>query len=349
MGRARILLLAFLSLTLLESSQSVAQDNQRPPACTQWDKIEIPPADLPTQQDRQTLASCYSDDLYFGFHGPADLVKARKCAYLEREGGNAPIFGGSGLLMMIYANGKGASRNFDLALKFACEFDGAPEGSQGQINYLLRLRAKHWTGDKFSLCDGASSGYMQGVCASLQEEFHQAARARKIDSMVERWTPAEKTALSDLQKAASKFIEASSDNEIDMSGTGRDAFSFQWQAWLSDGFVAALERSEQGQFPSFSTDEFKKADQKLNAVYSGIQSAKPNPEAMGTVTPQGIRTAQRAWLLYSEAWVKFGLIKYPSVTPESWRTWLTYDRILMLHWIPTPQPPQRQAFQPYRP
>ena len=349
MGRTCILVVAFLSLILLEPSQSVAQDNQRPPACTQWDKIAIPPADLPTPQDRQTLASCHSEDLYFGFHGPADLVKARKCAYLEREGDNAPVIGGPGLLMMIYANGKGVSRNFGLALKFACEFKGAPEGNQGQINHLLVLRKEHWTGANFSLCDDASSGYMAGMCASLQEEIHQAALAHKLDRIVEGWTPAQKTALAGLEKAASNFIDASSGNESDMSGTDRDAFVFQRQGWLSNGFVAAVERSEKGQFPSFSMAEFNKADEVLNAVYAGIESPKPGSAEMGTVTPQGIRTAQRAWLLYSEAWVKFGSLKYPGVTPESWRAWLTFDRILMLHYIPSPGAPEWQAFQPFLP
>lgn len=349
MGRACTLVLAFVSLILLASSPSFARNNDRPAACVQWEKIQIPAADLPAPQDRRQLASCKSGDLYFGIGHPIDLAAARKCAYLEREGDKAPIIGGPGLLMMIYANGKGAYRNFDLALKFACEFNGAPEGNRGQINHLLALRKEHWTGADFSLCDDASSGYMAGMCASLQEEIHQAALAHKLDRIVEGWTPAQKAALAGVEKAASKFIEASSDNESDMSGTDRDALVFQRQAWLGNGFVAAVERSEKGQFPSFSMAEFKKADGELNAVYARIESAKPGSAEMGTVTPQGIRTAQRAWLLYSEAWVKFGSLKYPSVTPESWRTWLTYDRILMLHYVPAPGAPEWQAFQEFLP
>ena len=346
---AGILMLAFLSLTLLESWPSFAQNHDRPAACSQWEKIQIPAADLPTPQDRQKLASCKSEDLYFGFGHPIDLAGARKCAYLERERDNAPIIGGPGLLMMIYANGKGASRNFALALKFACEFNGAPEGNRGQINHLSRMRKEHWTGDNFNLCDDASSGYMSGVCASLEEEIHQAALAHKLDRIVGGWTPAQKTALAGLEKAASNFIEASSDNESDMSGTLRAALVSQRQGWLRNGFVAAVERSEKGQFPSFPMAEFKKADEELNAVYSRIQSAKPGSAEMGTVTPQGIRTAQRAWLLFREAWVKFGLTQYPGVKPESWRAWLTFDRILMLHYVPGPGAPEWQAFQEFLP
>ncbi len=108
MGRACILMLAFLSLTLLEPSPSFAQNNDRPAACAQWEKIPIPPADLPTPQDREKLTSSKSADLYFGIGHPIDLAGARECAYLKREGAKAPILSSTGLLMMIYANGKGA-------------------------------------------------------------------------------------------------------------------------------------------------------------------------------------------------------------------------------------------------
>jgi hypothetical protein len=35
------------------------------------------------------------------------------------------------------------------------------------------------------------------------------------------------------------------------------------------------------------------------------------------------------WMRYREAWVQFGKVKFPSVTADSWRTWLTRERIAM--------------------
>ena len=349
MKRALILPLTFLSFTFAVCSQSVAQDSERPPACPQWDKIEIPPADLPTEQDGQALAGCYSEDLYFGFGRPADPVQARKCAYLERAADNDLVFGGSAMLTMIYANGKGTERNFDLALKFACEIKDPLIANPTRIGHLLTLRDEHWTGNDFSLCDDASSSFIVGACTGQNEKFHQVERTRKLDRLTERWSPAEKAALVELQKAVSDLIKASSDNEVDTTGTGRASFVFGWQTWLGDGFVAALERCAEGKFPSFSAAEFKQADDELNTVYSGIQSAGPGAEGMGTVAPEGVKTAQSAWLKYREAWVNFGLVKYPSVKPESWRTWLTYDRILMLHYVPGPGTLEWTAFREYLP
>ena len=76
--------------------------------------------------EEKALAKCVSADLYFGFGQPADPVKARKCAYAEMDrDAKAPI-GGKAILMMVYANGNGATRNFDAAIKLACSIGGAP-------------------------------------------------------------------------------------------------------------------------------------------------------------------------------------------------------------------------------
>jgi formylmethanofuran dehydrogenase subunit E/uncharacterized protein YecT (DUF1311 family) len=323
------LLLSLSSVVLADQQQ---RNNERPSACDSYDKVQVPVADLPTQLDRMSLSSCNSEDLYFGFGQPAAALDARKCAYIEREQSDVSqerVFGGSGLLTMIYANGKGAARNFDLALKFACEVDGAPAENSYRLEHLLKLKEQRWTGDNFNLCDDATSGYMQGFCAALQEKFDRTAREERLDEITSRWKPHEKEAFSRLQQAAKTFFEASSRNEVDLSGTGRAAFEIEAEAALNDEFVAAIQHFERGQLPRFSSSDFIGADNELNSVYSKIQ-AEPDSAVIGTVTATGIKTAQRAWLSYREAWVKFGQVKYPEVTPDSWRTWLTQDRVKML-------------------
>ena len=76
--------------------------------------------------------------------------------------------------------------------------------------------------------------------------------------------------------------------------------------------------------------EFTKADAQLNAIYSKVQSGPNEPIEFTTITPGGIKIAQRAWLHYREAWVKFGEVKYPAVSADSWRTWLTQERVQRL-------------------
>jgi uncharacterized protein YecT (DUF1311 family) len=321
-------------------AQCVAAQERAPgraPGCGQYDNLQVTAPDLPTDSDRQSLASCKSEDLYFGFDSPPDPLKARKCAYIERENraqANDRVFGAAGLLTMIYANGKGASRNFDLALKFACEVQGAEAENNGRFGHLLKLKREHWIGEDFSLCDDATSGFMDGWCAHIQERFNQVQRQRKLDGILEKWSFADRQAFAELQRSATNFFDASSSNEVDLSGTSRGAFEIGAAASLNDNFVAALESFERGQLPKFTTAEFGVADAKLNAVYAALQSTKHCLNMAGTVTPDGIKLAQRAWLAYREEWVRFGSRKYPSVAGDSWRTWLTREHIEML------QPPE---------
>ena len=156
-----VLAFALLALPSQICSQQADLDGRQ--ECARLSPIEDPPADLPGPEEKQELANCRSYDLYFGFGAPADLAKARKCAYLEREQGKKlpeTVFGGAGMLAMIYANGKGASRSFGLALKFACEIQGAPAENSARIEHLLQLEKEHWAGANFNLCVDATRSTM---------------------------------------------------------------------------------------------------------------------------------------------------------------------------------------------
>lgn len=327
---------ALLTILIVTSCISLAQNplsDLRPDDCNQYDKVPIPPADLPTEADHKLLASCNSADLYFGIGRVADPVQARRCAYLERERGQQEpgvVFGGAGLLIMIYANGKGAARNFDLALRFSCESGWAPAEKFERFDHLLKLKAKHWTGHNFSLCDDITSGFMMGWCASLQDKIDEQKRTRRLNRIVANWSPADKQAMASLRQAAQTFFRARSENEVDLSGSAHAEFQVEEWAALNNEFISDLRRLERGLIPCASSSEFQQADAKLDVIYSGIESKPPDSGIYGTVTPVNVEAAQKAWLLYREAWVIFGKTKYPTVTPESWKTWLTLKRIKML-------------------
>jgi uncharacterized protein YecT (DUF1311 family) len=330
-----VLLTAFEAKSDLRLAE---HENESPSECIDLAKVKVPSEDLPSSEDRVRLKGCDASALYFGFDRPPSPVAARKCAYLQREAGEtepALVFGGSGLLAMIYANGKGARRSFELALKFACEIDGAPAENEGRMRHLLELREKRWSGSDFSLCDSATSGFLDGNCAALQERFDEVERKRRLDKLAAGWPPETKRAFGELREAARRFFEASAQNEVDLSGTSRGAFVVREGADLNLQFVEAVARLEQGHLPNFETMDLQRADTELNQVYGRILASTPHRGTWGTITPEGIRTAQRTWLPYREAWVRFGSIRYPGVTPTSWRTWLTRERLEMLKaWRP---------------
>jgi uncharacterized protein YecT (DUF1311 family) len=243
-------------------------------------------------------------------------------------------FEASGLLAMIYANGKGAARNFDLAQKFSCEIDGAPAENFGRFQHLAKLQQQNWTGTDFNLCDDSTSGFMQGWCAKLNDDLAQINQTKDFTALTARWSSAEKQAFQQLQQAANAYFQTSSQNEVDLSGTGRAAFEIEAQSKLKGEFLSALQHFEKGDLPNFTAEQFREADARLNLAYAKIQAKPAQGIAYTTVTPDGVKLAQRAWLPYRDAWVKFGAVKYPTVSPDSWKTWLTQQRTQILQpWL----------------
>jgi uncharacterized protein YecT (DUF1311 family) len=50
----------------------------------------------------------------------------------------------------------------------------------------------------------------------------------------------------------------------------------------------------------------------------------------GTVTKEGIKSTQRKWIRYRDAWVVFGGVRCPEITDTSWKTLITRERIAQL-------------------
>ncbi|MGB6326587.1 MAG: lysozyme inhibitor LprI family protein [Methylocella sp.] len=290
--------------------------------CQSLQTLALPRADAAGAAQRAALQGCNSEALYFGLGVPKAAARARQCAYLERKtpGNGWPnLFAGTGMLMTIYANGVGATRNLDLALKFACELNGAPAEEEGWIAHLQKLKNEHWEGRDFNPCDDVTSGAAQGFCAA-----HDA----KLATAIANWSSEERHAFAALQKAKDGYVTAEADNEVDMSGTARGAFYVEAKEAGEDRFLAVLQGLTSDDFPRAPPD-FAAADAKLNALYRKIQGSRGRPN-WGTVTKDGIRKTQRAWLRYRDAWVDFAKIKFPSLSHESLQAVLTEDRIKLL-------------------
>ena len=118
------------------------------------------------------LRHCDSTALYYGFDRPADWTAALQCAYYQRAHpgpGQGDPFYGPGVLTMLYANGHGVPRNYDLAIRFACENTwAAGAGLELRIGHLEQLRDTHASASNFDLCDDGMSGLMAAACESVQ-------------------------------------------------------------------------------------------------------------------------------------------------------------------------------------
>lgn len=284
--------------------------------CRRLASVALPAADGPSSAERAALAACDAEALYYGIGVPTDDTAARKCAYAHDD---------TGILMMIYANGRGVPRNVDVAVRLACDFGGAPMELEYRLAHLLG-RGKDVAaapGKAFDVCDDVTSGMMGGVCAAHDERVLAVARAARKQA-AEKDLPA--TEIGALDRAAAAFFDARENGEVNLSGTLRAVFEIQERAALEDGYVASLEHVRSASLPP--AGDFARADAELNAVYAPIMTGKK--DLPGTVTRDGVRSAQRLWLRYVNAWVALGAKVRPEAPARAWRAWLTRQRVKML-------------------
>lgn len=303
-------------------------DKEAKLACDRVKDVPFPAEDRPSPAEIKSLKKCSSFDLFHGIDVTADPVKARKCAYVERIQGDQTVFGGSAMIMQIYATGKGVRPNFDLAMKMACKVSFSPNSLKYRVRDLTKLKKKGRKASKFHLCVHFTSGYMQGHCASRTAYFKSLKREKRFAALMAGWNKQDKTAFGKLRDAADKYFKTRVDNEVDLSGTGRAAFMIQEEQSLEKKFAASLHEFEKGKLPRYSERNFSAADAKLNVVYRKIQRNKKF--SYGTVERRGIKLTQRTWIRYRDAWVKFAMKKYPAADAVSFKTWLTRERTKML-------------------
>lgn len=296
--------------------------------CAQLRDLTPPAADKPDAKTAASLEGCDAESLYYGIGEPADPVRARQCAFVQIERGegqtySGSAFGGEAMLMTIYANGVGAGRDLQLATALACRVQGAPMELDGRVKHLQTLKAGGWQGRDFSFCDDITSGYAGGICAAHDGAIKTARRQARLRQIQKPWPARRRRAFEPLQAAWQDYVSASTDNEVDMSGTLRVAFVVQQEQHLDDQFVDMLATLEAGKVPAGDSTTYQAADQTLNRVYQRLMSG---PAPAGTVTRAGIRTTERAWLGYRDAWLRFAARAYPNLDPDRLGAWLTRQR-----------------------
>ncbi len=295
-------------------------------ACARVGKPAYPAADGPSEGESRALGTeCDSEALYYGIGRPADPVAARKCAFIELRKDEL-VLGGSTMLMMLYANGRGVVQDLELAVAIACGTDAAPAERVGRVKHLLNMKAGKDAG-VFDICDDITSGLMMGYCAGLHERIDAVARNRRLDTVVAKLPIVARPAFAKLKAAADAYFEARESNEVDLSGTARAALVIEEGARLREAFVSSVEALVASP-PRwrFAEADYRVADRALNEAYRRAIRA----EALGTVTPDGIRRTQRAWLSYRDAWAVFGRALHPDVPAVGWKTWITRERTGML-------------------
>ena len=261
----------------------------------------------------------YYDKLHYASTSQAEWDLVRHCAQASND---------TTVLMMLYANGFGVTQDADLAIKYACSVDAAGAEMAARVAHLANLQA----GKRFDQCDDITSGRMGSICAWISKEQADKVRLAFLGRLRAVLTVAQQPSFEALVKTSDAFARARGNDEADMSGSAGVQLAIDAEAreheWLRENLAAF----EKGQFKLPAAEELQLADAELNQAYAHVmQSPETDPDHPGrlhysTVEKTGVRTTQRAWLAYRDAWMRFAAQRYPALDPASLNAALTQWR-----------------------
>jgi len=231
---------------------------------------------------------------------------------------------------MLYANGSGVPRNYNLAIRFACELEDAAEAeTELRVGRLEALRdGKLPAGTRFDLCDDQISGAMGAYCEGLAEEQSDVARSRRIEAIRKQLPEQAKAMLPELQAAEKAFDEARSRGEYTGGGgSGAGGFVTGDENRLREQFVINLERFAAGKVPKATAADREQAEGQLKVAYDALSAMPLDPNAVGEPTHEGIKATQDAWQALFRDWMQFVPEAYPELSPDAAATELLRLRI----------------------
>lgn len=293
--------------------------------CLRVEKVAPPP--MPALP-----ASCkaydYYDNVDLATVSNATWGGVRACAAAAND---------NDVLAMLHANGQGVPRNLDLATHYACRAGGAYMEVQSRIEHLQELR-KSPSRKLYDQCDDATSGYMMSYCAGFAER-RSSNVSRDWFGRLRRDLPQQQREAFDQLVATGLAFAGARPDEMDNHGSIAGARATGAETSERERLREHVRAFEQGNFKLASPQQLPIADADLNRRYRALMAtpssdrAHPDNIAGETVTKADVRMAQRLWLKYRDAWVRFAALRYPAVSADALKASLTQWRTQQLNEI----------------
>lgn len=281
-------------------------------------QMQAPPAPATPAIPASCKVFDYYDKLSQAATSDAEWGGVRACAVAAKN---------NAVLSMLYANGFGTPRRLDLAIDYACRAGGADAEVEFRIKHLQALQSGEKTG-RYDQCDDITSGYMGTVCAGIADTQAEKVRAASFSRLRGRLPANQQVALDQMVTANLAFSRAH-EGESDMQGTAAPSLALEAggreKEWLRE-HVAAF---EQGRFDLSPPEELTEDDAELNRLYKLLMAAPGKdpgwPDRLPNLTVQkkDVRAAQRLWLAYRDAWVRFASLRYPAISSDAIKVELT--------------------------
>lgn len=320
--------MGFSGLSLLASAALLGApvEDGAKPLCNPFAGKSPPTRDMPSDGDRARLSKCDTTVLYFGIERPPDSKDARLCAMIELESGDPtglPLHD-AGMLVSIYANGKGVARNAAVAKHYACVMTQ----DYGSVDTLFeRINRAVGGGAAFDGCAEAAVGLAGDECA-LVGYLVELSHAHEAQRKLLQWA-APKAQFTAFKSAASAYERARMPVEVDRLEHLTNQTSRR--AVFVEQFNDVLRALKEGGTALPSAD-LEQRDKELNAVYQRVfrgatQRAEENSLTPEMLQPGQLRAVERAWLAYADACEQFRAASESPLSASALRRMMVIQRI----------------------
>ena len=206
-----------------------------------------------------------------------------------------------------FANGDGVPRDYDIAAAFLCRAEpGMAQAEYDGMSAHLEKMRKGETEAPLRFCDHVTSGYGSTYCASVRWDEEMPKLDARINAL--RGRPL----MNELLMRGAAFAAAETEfiGEQSQGGTGYSAILLATEIDEKERFIASVEQWSKERAPSASSAEAKSADAELNAMYRKTMKDTEDPEWRSR-----LRKAQRAWILYRDAFAAFYVDRWRDSAP----------------------------------
>jgi len=149
----------------------------------------------------------------------------------------------------------------------------------------------------------------------------------ELDKSIEAASPSQRIAYNALLIAFIAFRDAHLRYETCLSAANCPQFQAAERLRLNHDFLLMAHGFSPTPPPVFTPADLTTADESLNGYFEKVTAllpaSCPGPDCLSKSTFQEI---QRDWIRYRDAWVTFGLQRFPAISQETWRTYLTQQR-----------------------
>lgn len=235
----------------------------------------------------------------------------------------------------LHANGQFVKQDFWKAISYVCQGNtSTPYELTSMVKTLFEATQTGRLKEKFDWCNHVSSSQASSVCFLQKQDPVLKEVGEKFKELPFAFTAVQKSAYDDLLHYAFIFFNSRAHSEQDLTGSLRSIFITEWDRDQKKWLLEVLELLEAGKLKVEKADysrinhemqeEYKKLKEKF------IESEKQDYSFHRIFDQGNIESTQEDFLVFRDAFAHFIHIRYPNISFENAKSWITKIRIKQL-------------------